>query len=41
MPKRVAIELVERAGINVGKLVDMLVRNAAAERTTRAACSYG
>ena len=34
MPKRVAIELVERAGINVEKLLDMLVRNAAAELTT-------
>ena len=29
MPKRVAIELVERAGIDVNKLLDMLVRNAA------------
>src|SRR6266542_83602 len=34
MPKRVAVELVERAGIDIGKLVDMLVRNAAAELTT-------
>ena len=34
MPKRVAIELVERAGIDVNKLLDMLVRNAAAELTT-------
>src|SRR3954469_22042041 len=34
MPKRVAIELVERAGINVEKLLNMLVRNAAAELTT-------
>jgi ferritin-like protein len=34
MPKRVAIELVERAGINVEKLLEMLVRNAAAELTT-------
>lgn len=34
MPRRVAIELVERAGIDVGKLLEMLVRNAAAELTT-------
>jgi len=34
MPKRVAVELVERAGIDIGKLVNMLVRNAAAELTT-------
>jgi ferritin-like protein len=34
MPKRVAIELVEKAGIDVNKLLDMLVRNAAAELTT-------
>jgi len=34
MPKRVAIELVERAGINVEKLLNMQVRNAAAELTT-------
>src|SRR5438105_11467805 len=34
MPKRVAIELVERAGIDVGKLLELLVANAAAELTT-------
>jgi ferritin-like protein len=34
MPKRVAVELVERAGVDIGKLVEMLVRNAAAELTT-------
>src|SRR5216684_8330741 len=34
MPKRVAIELVEKAGIDISKLLDMLVRNAAAELTT-------
>jgi len=32
--KSVATELVERAGIDVEKLIDMLVRNAAAELTT-------
>jgi ferritin-like protein len=34
MPKRVAIELVEKAGIDINKLLDMLVRNASAELTT-------
>jgi ferritin-like protein len=32
--KTVALELVEKAGIDVPKLVDLLVRNAAAELTT-------
>src|ERR1700751_3561634 len=31
---RVAREMVERAGVNVDKLLDMLVRNASAELTT-------
>src|SRR5438128_10763831 len=31
---RVAREMVERAGVNVAKLLDLLVRNAAAELTT-------
>jgi ferritin-like protein len=31
---RVAREMVERAGVNVEKLLDLLVRNAAAEITT-------
>lgn len=31
---RVARELVEKAGVNVGQLVDLLVKNAAAELTT-------
>src|SRR5216684_6103983 len=34
MPKRVAIELVEKAGIDISKLLDMLLRNASAELTT-------
>src|SRR5216684_961095 len=34
MPKRVAIELVEKAGIDISKLLDMLVKNASAELTT-------
>jgi ferritin-like protein len=34
MPQRVALELVERAGIDLDKLREMLVRNAAAELTT-------
>jgi len=31
MPKRGAIELVEKAGIDVGVLLDTLIRNAAAD----------
>jgi ferritin-like protein len=31
---RVAREMVERAGIDVNKLLDLLVRNASAELTT-------
>jgi ferritin-like protein len=34
MPKRVAIELVEKSGIDVAKLLELLVANAAAELTT-------
>jgi ferritin-like protein len=34
MPKSVAVQLLEKAGIDVPRLVDLLVRNAAAELTT-------
>jgi ferritin-like protein len=34
MPKSVAVEMVEKAGVDVQKLVDILIRNAAAELTT-------
>ena len=34
MPKSVAVEMVEKAGVDVQKLLDMLIRNAAAELTT-------
>jgi hypothetical protein len=34
MPKRVAIGLPERAGSDLGKLLELLVRYAAAELTT-------
>jgi ferritin-like protein len=39
MPKRVAIELVERAGIDVGKLLERLVRNVAPGLTTLYSCT--
>ena len=34
MAKSVAIEMVERAGVNVEELLDLLIHNAAAELTT-------
>jgi len=36
--KTVAREMVERAGVDVEKLLDLLVRNAAAELTTIRFC---